>query len=71
MNAPSLAERWAAPATVIITIIGATWWLAGNMATKDDLAELRQEVQRLQEHVDAQMTELRGYIVDHLDGHDE
>ena len=68
MNTPPSVERWVTPVTVVITVIGATWWLAGNMATKDDLAELRQEVQQLREHVDAQMAELQGYIVDHLDG---
>lgn len=58
---------------VILTVIGATWWLGSTLATKDDLAvirqEIRQEMQEMRERSEAQMQELRGYIVDHLDGH--
>lgn len=64
-------------ATLMFTIIGAAvgvaWWTGARMATKEDVAvlrqELRQEIRTLREHVDAQMAELRGYLIDHLDGH--
>ena len=61
--------EWIAFATLMFTIIGAAWWTGARMATKDDLAVLRLEMQTLREHVDAQMAELRGYLVDHLNGH--
>ena len=65
--------EWIAFATLMFTVIGAAvgvaWWTGARMATKDDLAVLRQEIQALREHVDAQMAELRGYLVDHLDRH--
>ncbi len=69
--------EWMAFATLMFTIIGAAvgvaWWTGARMATKEDVAlfrqELRQEIRALREHVDAQMAELRGYLVDHLDGH--
>ena len=65
--------EWIAFATLMFTVIGAAvgvaWWTGARMATKEDLAVLRQEIQSLREHVDAQMAELRGYLVDHLDGH--
>lgn len=41
--------------TVIVTVIGAAFWLGSTMATRADL--------------DANMREIRAYIVDHLDGH--
>ena len=65
--------EWIAFATLMLTIIGAAvavaWWTGARMATKEDVAVLRQEIQTLREHVDAQMAELRGYLIDHLDGH--
>ena len=65
--------EWIAFATLMLTVIGAAWWTGARMATKEDLAVLRQgirlEIQTLREHVDAQMAELRGYLVDHLNGH--
>ena len=65
--------EWIAFATLMLTIIGAAWWTGARMATKEDLAvlrqEIRQEIRTLREHVDAQMAELRGYLIDHLDGH--
>ena len=55
--------EWIAFATLMFTVIGAAWWTGARMATKDDLAVLRQElrleIQTLREHVDAQMAELR------------
>ena len=55
--------EWIAFATLMFTVIGAAWWTGARMATKDDLAGLRQEIrlemQTLREHVDAQMAELR------------
>ncbi len=65
--------EWIAFATLMLTVIGAAvgvaWWTGARMATKEDVAVLRQEIQTLREHVDAQMAELRGYLIDHLDGH--
>ena len=65
--------EWIAFATLMLTIIGAAWWTGARMATKEDLAvlrqEIRQEIRALREHVDAQMAELRGYLIDNLDGH--
>ena len=65
--------EWIAFATLMVTIIGAAWWTGARMATKEDLAVLRQEmrleIHALREHVDAQMAELRGYLMDHLNGH--
>ena len=65
--------EWIAFATLMLTVIGAGWWIGARMATKEDLAVLREamrlEIQTLREHVDAQMAELRGYLVDHLNGH--
>ena len=69
--------EWMAFATLMFTIIGAAvgvaWWTGARMATKEDAAvlrqELRQEIRAVREHVDAQMAELRGYLVDHPDGH--
>ena len=69
--------EWIAFATLMFTVVGAAvgvaWWTGARMATKEDMAvlrqELRQEIRVLREHVDAQMAELRGYLIDHLDGH--
>ncbi len=70
------AELWIAAAGLFLTIIGATWWLGSNLATKTDIAAIRQELQQDRERSDdqmlelrGQMQELRGYIVGHLDGH--
>ena len=60
-------SEWIAFATLMFTVIGAAvgvaWWTGARMATKEDLAVLRQElrleVQTLREHVDAQMAEIR------------
>jgi len=59
--------EWIAFATLMLTVIGAAvgaaWWTGARMATKDDLAVLRQElrleIRTLREHADAQMAELR------------
>ena len=78
---------WIAAAAVIATVIGATWVGGQNMATRDDLTQLRTEaaqhrneaaqprneikaeIRAGRESADAQMEELRGYIVQHLDQH--
>ena len=80
-------QMWIAAAAVIATVIGATWVGGQNMATRDDLTQLRNEAAQHQneaaqqrneikaeiragrESADAQMEELRGYIVQHLDQH--
>ena len=50
---------------VLLSILGATWYLSAamaTMATKADIAEIRRE---MNEH----MRELRQYLMDHVDGH--
>ena len=66
-------EQWIAFAVsataVILTVIGAAFYLGSRMATEDDIAGLREEMREMLERSEAQMQELRGYLVDHLDGH--
>ena len=71
------AELWIAVAglfmTIIGAIIGAAWWAGSTLATKADIEAIREDMredrQRADDRLDAAMEELRGYIVDHLDGH--
>ncbi len=66
-------EQWIAFAVsamaVILTVIGAAFYLESMMATEADVAGLREEMREMIERSEAQMQELRGYLVDHLDGH--
>jgi hypothetical protein len=66
-------EQWIAFAVsataVILTVIGAAFYLGSMMATEADVTSLRQEMREMIERSEAQMQELRGYLVDHLDGH--
>ncbi|MCY4634007.1 MAG: hypothetical protein OXG04_05780 [Acidobacteria bacterium] len=66
-------EQWIAFAVsamaVILTVIGAAFYLGSMMATEADVAGLREEMREMIERSEAQMQELRGYLVDHLDGH--
>ena len=77
-------QLWIAAAAVMLTVIlsvsGATWWVGRNMATREDMTELRNElrneitvardeIRATRESVNAQMEELRGYIVQHLEQH--
>ena len=66
-------QTWVATAAVMVTVIlsaiGATWVIGRNMATREDVTELRNEIRAARESADAQMQELRGYIVQHLDQH--
>ena len=77
-------QPWIATAavmlTVIVSAIGATWVIGRNMATREDVTqlrneidaqmqELRSEIRAGRESADAQMQELRGYIVQHLEQH--
>ena len=99
-------QTWIAAAAVILTVIGAAWWTGRQMATREDLAALRQEMTAehtlirqemtnahtlirqemtaehalirqemaaahalIRDEIASQMRELRGYIVDHLEGH--
>lgn len=55
--------------TIVVTVIGATWYLGSTMATESDIADLRQEIRGVGERLDAQMEEIRNYLVDHFDGH--
>ena len=67
-------QMWIATAAVIVSVIGGSWAVGRNMATRDDVAELRAELQASRESTAAQfvelrteirasMEELRGYIV--------
>ena len=49
-------------ASILLSILSATWYLSATMATKADVAEIRRE---MNEH----MRELRQYLMDHVDGH--
>ena len=70
-------QTWWAAAAVIVTIIlavaGGTWTIGRQMATQENLAELRTEIQAefraMRTATDEQMRELRGFIVQHLNGH--
>ena len=66
--------------TVIGTVIGTAWWTGRQMVTREDLAELRQEMAAdrqemnaahalIREEIASQMREIRGYIIDHLEDH--
>ncbi len=59
--------------TVIGTVIGTAWWTGRQMATREDLArelaQIRTDIANARRSADEQMQELRGYIVNHLDGH--
>lgn len=73
-------SEWIQVVVLATTMIAAIRWFGRNTVTREDMAafeqEIRLEIQDLREHVDAQMLELRaqmqelrGYIVNHLDGH--
>jgi len=62
-------EQWIAFAALAATVLGAAFYLGSMMATEADVAGLRQEMREMLERSEAQMQELRGYLVDHLDGH--
>ena len=77
-------SEWIQVVVLATTMITAIWWFGRNTVTREDLAAFEQELrahvdaqtQELRAHVDAQMQELRaemrelrGYIVEHLDGH--
>ena len=69
--------------TVILSAIGATWVIGRNIAdtaTREDVTQLQNEATRqrneikakimaVRESADAQMQELRSYIVQHLEQH--
>ena len=59
--------------TVIGTVIGTAWWTGRQMVTHEDLtrelAQIRADIADARRSADEQMQELRGYIVNHLDGH--
>ena len=62
-------QTWIAALAVILTVIGAAWWTGRQMATREDLAQIRADIADGRRSTDEQMRELRGYIVQHLDGH--
>ena len=50
-------QMWIATAAVILTVIGGTWSVGRNMATRDDVAELaaatREDVERVRAEIRA------------------
>ena len=62
-------EGWITFVALVLTVIGAAFYLGSTMATEDDVAGLRQEMREMGERSEAQMQELRGHFVDHIDGH--
>ncbi len=46
--------------TVVVAVATATWSIRGTITA---------EVRALEQRLDAQMEEFRGYMVDHFDGH--
>ena len=55
--------------SVVFTGLGVTWYLASTMATKADIAEVRDSVDGLRREMNEHMRELRQYLMDHVDGH--
>ena len=59
-------QLWIATAAVILTVIGGTWSVGRNMATRDDVARLaaatRAEIQANREATEARFDELRTEI---------
>ena len=62
-------EGWITFVALVLTVIGAAFYLGSTMATEDDVEGLRQEMREMRERSEAQLQELRGHLVDHLDGH--
>ena len=59
-------QAWIATAALIVTVIlsaiGATWVVGRNMATREDVAELRNEMRAGRQSAEAQIQELRNEI---------
>ena len=68
-----VAGVWGIVLTIVVTVVGATWYLGSTMATEDDITalrrEMREEIRGVGDRLEAQMEEIRGYLVDHFDGH--
>ena len=56
-------QMWIATAAVILTVIGGTWSVGRNMATRDDVAGLaaatREDMERVRADVERVRTEIR------------
>ena len=67
------AELWIAAAglflAIITSAIATAWWAGSTLATKADINVIREELREDRQRSADRMEELRGYIVDHLDGH--
>ena len=69
-------ENWL-PAIPSLLAIGALWWkittdmatMRANMATKDDIRDLRAELQDLRSELQADIRELRQMIFTHIGDH--
>ena len=55
-------QLWIATAAVILAVIGGTWSVGQNMATRDDIARVRAEIQANREATEARFDELRTEI---------
>ena len=56
-------------ASILLSILSATWYLSATMATKADVAEIRREMNEHMRDFRSEMRELRQYLMDHVDGH--
>ena len=56
-------------ASILLSILSATWYLSATMATKADVAEIRREMNEHMRDFRGEMRELRQYLMDHVDGH--
>ena len=64
-------------AAVLLTIVGAAFWIGSNMATREamdgNMREIRAtmdgNMREIRATMDGNMREIRAYIVDHMDGH--
>ena len=55
-------QMWIATAAVMLTVIGGAWAVGRNMATRNDVAELRAEIQANRASTEARFVELRTEI---------
>ena len=55
-------QMWIATAAVILTVIGGTWSVGRNMATREDVERVRAEIRANREATEARFDELRTEI---------
>ena len=52
-------QMWIATAAVILTVIGGTWSVTRNMATRDDVARVRAEIQANREAAETRFDQMQ------------